>query len=135
MTDRECISLLREDTHPVILGNGPAALRLFLCLRLLYGLSPLILSHRRGLAGTLFPFSFVPLVGDGSRLLCEQLCDFSERYENTMLLLFPTKPLDTLSEGEREALEARYILSEHGEIPDLLSPLLPKKSQRKATNP
>lgn len=135
MTEKECLSLVREDVFPVILGNGATALRLFLRLRLIYGLAPLILSYRRGLAGTLLPGAFVPLVEGDPRLLCEQLSDFSDRYEDSLLLLISTdKTRFSLSDAERETLESSYILCDDEELFRRLSPLLFKKSQRKATD-
>lgn len=136
MTEKECLSLVREDVLPVILGNGTPALRLFLRLRLFYGLSPLILAPRRGLAGTLLPFAFVPLAQGDSRLFCEQLSDFSERYEDALLLLICTdKDRFPLSDGERETLESSYVLCDARDLSQRLAPLLFKKSQRKAIDP
>ena len=135
MTEKECLALVREDVIPVILGNGLAALRLSLRLRLFYGLSPLVLAPRRAVAGTLYPTAYVPLVSGDSRLLCEQLLDLSERYENSLLLLIPTdRTADVLSPSERETVETRYILSDVQGLSAHLAPLLFKKSQRKAAD-
>ncbi len=128
MTERECRRLVREDTLPVILGNGFAALRLALRLQILYGLSPLLCAPTRGVAGRLMPTAYLPLVAGDARLLREQLSDLADRYEDGLLLLIPATGEELSRLGsETEELETNYVLIAPEEISDLLSPLSLKK--------
>lgn len=128
MTDEQCKRILREDIRPIILGNSPKAHRLALSIYLRYGLSSLLCASRTGILDKLNPAAhFLPLITDAEpRLVCEQLCDLSTRYEGTLLLLIPSSPEELSRLGDyRERLEETYLLlTEEEQIRRALSPCL-----------
>lgn len=107
--------LLSEAVLPVILGNGLAAHRLALRLRLRYGMSSLLCGARISLWDRLHPgCGFLELMSaEDGRLLTEQLIDLADHSEDGLLLLV------LLSDGQRtllspycRELESRFILTE-----------------------
>ena len=135
MTQRQCKKILREEIQPVILGNSLRAHRLALRLYFQYGLCPILCAKKRHFLDFLNPFATVlPTEEEPPRLLCEQLCDLSARYEGYLTLLIPVSEENLRRIGENtEVLESAYVLASPKELDRWLAPC--SRSSRKAVSP
>lgn len=110
-----------ETVVPVILSNSLKAHILAAELQKKYGLSSMLCGSRRNLLDIFsLNCSFLSLSSCHNRLTLEQLIDFSDRWNECILVLIPVSDADKrfLSENKAE-LESRYLISEDGQIDSL----------------
>ena len=121
MTKETAKELFCEAVAPVILGNGPIAHILALKLNLRYGLSSVLCGQRKNILDLIsIDCGFLSLSEKDDRLRLEQLTDFSDRWNECILVLIPTADADRrFIEENRDALECRYLISESGRIDKL----------------
>lgn len=121
MTRETAKELFCEAVAPVMLSNGFAAHTLALRLNAKYGLSSVLCGKRRNILDLLaLDTAFFRLCSENSRLRLEQLIDFSDRWNECILVLIPITEADRdFIEENREALECRYLISEGGGIDEL----------------
>ena len=118
MTKETARELFCEAVAPVILGNGLLAHILALKLNLKYGLSSVLCGRKKNLLDLIsLDCGFFSLSEKDDRLRLEQLSDFSDTWNECILVLIPTTDADRrFIEKNRDALECRYLISENGHI-------------------
>jgi len=114
MTRTEAKELLAENVVPVILSNGVAAQKLSWTLFFKYGISSVLCGERKSLLNYInFNCGFLHLLKFGDdALVVRQLKDFSEKWNECILLLVPAGAEDEgFIEKHSAELESFYILS------------------------
>ncbi len=121
MTNDTAKEVFRDTVVPVILGNDLRAHLLSLRLNTKRGLSSVLCGSRRNLLDILdLSCGYLSLSKDRSRLSLEQLIDFSDRWNECILVLIPLTDADrSFLEENREALECRYLICEDEEMDTL----------------
>lgn len=114
MTGDTAREVFCETVVPVILSNSLYAHRLAARLRVRKGLASVLCGKSRGLLDLIdLDCGFLSLSPEKGRLSLEQLIDFSDKWNECILVLIPVSESDRrfISENRRE-LECRYIICE-----------------------
>ena len=110
-----------EAVVPVIMDNGCAAHAKALGASLKHGLSSVLCGKRKNLLDLLnIGSGFLSLSGERGRLTLEQLLDFADTWNESILVLVPMSDADRkFIEENRESIESRYIVSTDGRLDSL----------------
>ena len=106
-----------ETVVPVILSNRLSAHRLAASLRARYRLASVLCGRRRSFLDLVdLDCGFLALSEDMGRLTLEQLIDFSDKWNECILVLIPVSEASKrfISEHKGE-LESRYLICEGGD--------------------
>ena len=121
MTGDTAREVFCETVVPVILSNSLSAHRLALGLKAKNGLASVLCGKHRGLLDLIdLDCGFLPLSEDMGRLTLEQLIDFSDKWNECILVLIPVTDSHRrfISENCGE-LESRYLTCNDGDIDKL----------------
>ena len=121
MTKNMVAEEFSDSVVPVILSNSPRAHLLAAELQRKYRLSSVLCGSRRNILDLLsLDHSYLPLCPCRDRLALEQLIDFSDKWNECILVLIPVSDADRLFISEnRDALESRYLIPKDGNIASL----------------
>ena len=121
MTGDTAREVFCETVVPVILSNSPSAHRIAARLRAKAGLASVLCGRRRSLLDLIdLDSGFLTLSEEMGRLTLEQLIDFSDKWNECILVLIPVSEdhLSFISENRGE-LESRYIICDGGDTDKL----------------